>query len=108
MSVGQEEIAGARDLVRTPSGVESEAGRVDPKPSLLARHRPALDRKLAQPELGPGWRAPRALAQISVYTQRRIGSSRRVTLSASGSINQRAAATEESSELPSWGVKQKP
>jgi hypothetical protein len=46
--------------------------------------------------------------QISRKTQRRIAERRFCTLSQLGSISQRVAATEESSELPSWGVKQKP
>lgn len=114
MTVADEKIPGAGLRRRSPPDVEGETGRVNAEPGLLPRDRAALDRQLSElqsggaqrPEGGAGGRAARR--QISWYMKRRSGSRRLLRLSWFGSISQSAAATEESSEFPSWGVKQKP
>lgn len=97
--VGQQDVADPAELQRPAPHVEGDSRRVDPEPGLVAGTRSTLDREVVE---------AKGLSQISVYSQRRIGFKRSFTASQSGSIIQSAPATEESSELPSWGVKQKP
>ncbi len=103
MAVAQEDVLGAGELERSAPDVERQARRMDAEPVLVAGARPSLDAEVPEAQLD-GSRD----AQISRYSQRRKGASRFSTLSQSGSISHSVAATEESSELPSCGVKQKP
>ncbi len=107
MAVADEDVGGAAELQRPAPDVDRQPGRMDAEPGLVAGPRPPLEAEPRELELDRPHGAVRA-AQISRYSQRRKGASRCATLSQSGSISQSAAAIEESSELPSWGVKQKP
>jgi hypothetical protein len=100
--MAQEDVLRSGELLRSPPGVESQPGRMDPEPGLVTGAGPALDPEIAESQLHG------ARGQISRNSQRRRGCRRVRTLSQSGSISQRAADTEERSELPSCGVKQKP
>lgn len=100
MAMGQKDVLRPGELEGAAPGIEREAGRVDPHPGFVTGARPALQAEVTEAKLD---RSQNAL-QISRYSQRLSGLSRVATLSQSGSISQRAAATDESSELPSCGV----
>ena len=100
MAVGQEDVLRSAELEGAAAGVEREAGRMDAHPGLVTGARPALQAEISETQLDGSQTA----LQISRYSQRLSGLSRVATLSQSGSISQRAAATDESSELPSCGV----
>ena len=104
MAVGQKDVLRSGELKGAAPRIEREAGRVDPHPGLVTGARPALQAEISETQLDGSQNA----LQISRYSQRLSGLSRVATLSQSGSISQRAAATDDSSELPSCGVKQKP
>ena len=115
MAVGQKNILRPAELESAAAGIERKAGRIDPHPGLVAGSRPTLEAKISETQLDRAHRsggAPKGAlfkdSQISRYSQRLSGLSRVATLSQSGSISQSAAATEDSRELPSCGVKQKP
>ena len=107
MAVAEKQIAGASKLTSAAASVERQPRRVDAKPGRVAGPREAFDRELTQPQLSPAHAVPGS-AQISRYSQRRTGVRRVSTDCQSGSISHSAAAIEDSSELPSCGVKQKP
>ena len=116
VAVGQEDVARSGELEGAPAHVQGEPRRMDAEPVVVPGARPAFDPEVSETQLSGShgrWARRRAdggseKRQISRYSQRRSGERRVSTLCQSGSISQSVAATEESSELPSCGVKQKP
>ena len=112
MPVAEEHVRRAGELERAAPDVEGEPRRMDAEPVVVAGARESLDAEVAKSQLDRSHAEPHGPApaadQISRYSQRRSGCRRLSTLCQSGSMSQRVAATEESSELPSCGVKQKP
>jgi hypothetical protein len=100
MAMSQEDILRTAELESATAGVEGEAGGIDAHPGLVTGARPALQAEISETQLDGSQNA----LQISRYSQRLSGLSRVATLSQSGSISQRVAATDDSSELPSCGV----